>query len=344
MESSIAKHLVCPRTRTRRIDDDYTPLYPAWSARTAPAVSEVVMGYFGVQSAEAGTTGRTDAAFQDVVARFAGPHGPGHVDYARFVDGAGAYNRLAIAYWDSPERWRGWEASAEVSGWWESEERLRDGVGYFREILRPRMEQFETAYSTPDHLEGVGVVMGGVSDVIQEHGYWGSMRDRIPLSQTDSLSPSGDLSRPARSDGRVVVVGHKNIAVIRSGQDWTDAIGDERRVYLADIEPTLRAGMEFLRDQGQAIGCYSNRYAEITDTEGRPVDKSFGVSHWRSLADMERWAESHPTHLNIFITFVQLAQNVPSLRLYHEVSVFDASAQHYEYINCHPGTGLMGGV
>jgi hypothetical protein len=24
-----------------------------------------------------------------------------------------------------------------------------------------------------------------------------------------------------------------------------------------------------------------------------------------------------------------------------EVSVFDAAAQHYEYINCHPNTGLM---
>jgi aldoxime dehydratase len=25
----------------------------------------------------------------------------------------------------------------------------------------------------------------------------------------------------------------------------------------------------------------------------------------------------------------------------NQVSVFDAAAQHYEYINCHPNTGLM---
>lgn len=344
MESSIARHLICPRTRTRRIDDDYAPLYPSWSARTAETVSQVVMGYFGVQSAGAEERARADAAFKELLALFAGPNGPGHADYARFVDGAGAYNRLAIAYWTAPDAFDRWAARTDVEGWWQSDDRLRDGVGYFREILKPRVEQFETAYSTPDHLEGVGVVMGGISDVIQEHGYWGSMRDRIPLSQTDAMSPQGVLARQDTASGRVVIRGHKNVAVIRSGQDWTDTAGDERRVYLEDIEPTLKAGMDFLRDQGQAIGCYSNRYVEITDAEGRPVDKSFGVSHWRSLADMERWAESHPTHLKIFMTFLELAQTVPSLRLYHEVSVFDASAQAYEYINCHPGTGLMRGV
>lgn len=343
MESSIAKHLLCPRTRTRRIDDDYAPIYPAWSARSPQTVSEVVMGYFGVQCARGSDSSRADAAFRELVQHFSGADAPGHVDYARFVDGAGARNLIAIAYWDSPQRFRRWEARPIVADWWRSDDRLNDTVGYFREILIPRMEQFETAYSTPDHLEGVGVIMGGISDVIQEHGYWGSMRDRIPLSQTDGMSPSGALAREERT-GRIIVKGHKNVAVIRSGQDWTDTKGEERRVYLEDIEPTLRAGMAFLRDQGPTIGCYSNRYVEITDAEGRPIDKSFGVSHWRSLADMERWAESHPTHLNIFITFVQLAQNVPSLRLYHEVSVFDAEGQTYEYINCHPGTGLMGGI
>lgn len=341
MESSIAKHLICPCTRTRRVDDDYAPLYPAWSARAPQAVTDVVMGYFGVQAGvdEAGT----DLAFRDMLQLFDGTDAPGHVDYARFTDATGAENRIAIAYWSSPAAFARWEASAAVSDWWASDQRLSDSVGYFREVLIPRMEQFETVYSTPDHLEGVGLVMGGVSDVINEHGYWGSMRERIPLSQTDTMSPSGALGREERP-GRVVVQGHQNVAVIRSGQDWTDTQGEERRVYLEDIEPTLRAGMDFLRDAGPAIGCYSNRYVEITDAEGRPIEKSFGVSHWRSLAEMERWAESHPTHLNIFITFLQLAQNVPNLRLYHEVSVLDPVGQRYEYINCHPQTGLMHGL
>jgi aldoxime dehydratase len=87
--------------------------------------------------------------------------------------------------------------------------------------------------------------MGGVSSEILEHGYWGSMRDRIPLSQTDTMASTGDLSVRDDGNGRVTVHGHENLAVIRSGQDWTDTQGEERRVYLEDIEPTLRAGMDF---------------------------------------------------------------------------------------------------
>lgn len=30
-------------------------------------------------------------------------------------------------------------------------------------------------------------------------------------------------------------------------------------MYLQDVEPVLREGMEFLRDQGNSIGCYANR-------------------------------------------------------------------------------------
>ncbi len=69
--------------------------------------------------------------------------------------------------------------------------------------------------------------------------------------------------------------------------------------------------------------------------------EGFGYSLWRSLAHLEQWAESHHTHLRIFGTFMRLVQKLPNLKLYHEVSVFDADAQHYEYINCHPNTGLM---
>jgi aldoxime dehydratase len=99
--------------------------------------------------------------------------------------------------------------------------------------------------------------------------------------------------------------------------------------------------MDFLRDEGQSVGCYSNRYVQFIDLEGRPLEQSFGLGHWRSLDLLERWAESHPTHLRIFVTFMGVAANLTKLRLYHEVAVFDAAAQQYEYINCHPGTGLM---
>jgi aldoxime dehydratase len=36
-----------------------------------------------------------------------------------------------------------------------------------------------------------------------------------------------------------------------------------------------------------------------------------------------------------------VVESLVTLRLYHEVSVFDAAGQYYEYLNCHPATGML---
>lgn len=342
MESAIPDHLKCPRSRTRRIADDYVPAFPLWSARTDDQVRQVVMAYFGVQARD--DRARGHGAFKAMIACLGGQDGPGHQDHFHYVDAEGYDNWIAAAYWLDPAVFERWNARANVKGWWESPDRLNDGVGYFREIMQPRMEQFETAYSSPEHLEGVGLIMKGVSGEVQEHGYWGAMRDRIPLSQTDIMNPAGQLdvlSGAVAEGGRVRIRGHENLTVIRSGQDWMSSQGAELGTYLDEMEPSLRAGMDFLRDEGAPVGCYCNRYVRHIDADGNPINKSFGFSYWRSLAHLERWAESHPAHLSIFITFLRVVPQLENLHLYHEVSVFDADAQTYEYINCHPRTGLL---
>jgi aldoxime dehydratase len=344
LESSIPSHLRCPRTRTRRVSDNYKPPVPMWSARANESVKQIVMAYCGVQTKGDENRGRACAAFREIVGSFEIAHGPGHHDLVNFVDAAGYDNLIAIAYWDDPKEYALWADSPAIANWWGSEDRLKEGIGFFREVLSPRTEQFETIFTAEEPLEGVGVLMGGMSEPILEHGYWGSMRERFPLSQTDAMDPSGELAaksgKPALG-GRVFIAGHENLAVIRSGQDWGETEGEERRTYIEDIEPVLREGMNYLRDDGMEAGCYSNRYVQVMDAEGKAIDKSFGVSHWRSLADLEQWAESHHTHLMIFVTFNRLAKKFKNLKLYHEVSVLAPDAQHYEYINCHPGTGLM---
>jgi aldoxime dehydratase len=113
------------------------------------------------------------------------------------------------------------------------------------------------------------------------------------------------------------------------------------------MEPVFRAGMNFLRDDGDNVGCYSNRYMQHIDQAGRLLEKSFGYSYWRSLGAMEQWSESHPTHVAIFGTFMRIVQELNfqvQLRLYHEVSVLKPDQQEYEYVNCHVGTGLLNGL
>ena len=344
IDFSIAPHLRCPRTRTRRVSDTFRPPYDCWSARADVSVEQVVMAYYGVQSKGDALKGKACTAFRQLIETFKLPDGPGHYDLVHQVDGDGYDNMIAIAYWTNPETYKRWNGSPAIAGWWNSDDRLKEDIGYFREILSPRMEQFETIYGAKE-LEGVGVVMGSMSsDPIVEHGYWGSMRERFPLSQTDTIDPEGAVELKQgqpKQGGRVVMRGHKNLAVIRSGEDWSNTEGEEQRTWFEEIQPVLLEGMNFLRDDGLQVGCYCNRYVYHMDENGNLLDKGFGYSLWRSLAHLESWAESHHTHLRIFGTFMRLVQKLPNLKLYHEVSVFDADAQHYEYINCHPNTGLM---
>ena len=136
----------------------------------------------------------------------------------------------------------------------------------------------------------------------------------------------------------------RNLCLIRSGQDWSDTEAGERKLYLEDVEPVLREGMDFLRDDGLSIGCFANRYMRVVDADGKRVEKSFGMSWWKSLDALERWSESHPTHVAIFgaaMKYLLKLGPAAKLRLYHEVTVAAADEQFFEYLNCHEGTGLL---
>lgn len=343
MESAISNHLQCPRTLSRRVDDDYQPPYPAWVARADESLKQVVMAYLGVQFRE---EQRPQAlqAMRKIIASFDHTGGPGDHDITYHQDKQGYGNFIVVGYWRDPAAHCRWLRSSDVDGWWSSDERLSEGLGYFREIVAPRAEQFETLYAFRENLPGIGALMDGISGEVEEHGYWGSARDRFPVSQTDWMKASGELhivsGDPAKG-GRVRVAGHDNITLIRSGQDWVDAGEEERALYFNELLPPLQDGMDFLRDEGQALGCYSNRFVRNIDLDGNLLDIAYDIGHWRSLDRLERWAESHPTHLRIFTTFFRVAANLEKLRLYHEVSVSDGNSQVFEYINCHPNTGMM---
>jgi len=172
------------------------------------------------------------------------------------------------------------------------------------------------------------------------------MRDRIPQSQTSAMAPAGAPSL-VRDGERLRVKPHDNICLIRSGQDWSDTDAAERKMYLDDVEPVLREGMDFLRDDGRSVGCFANRYMTVLDRSGQPTEKTYGISWWKSLAALERWSESHPTHVRIFgaaMKYLSSLGPAAKLRLYHEVTVARAADQFFEYRRCHDRTGMLGAV
>jgi aldoxime dehydratase len=346
MESAIPVHLRCPRTRTTRASDVYNPPSPAWCARMDPRVTQIVMGYFGVQYRRESHRDQAQQFVMTMRRFFALVAGPGYTDLVSYVDEAGFDNWIVVAYWHDVASFHRWIEDPLLAVWWNDPARLDDGVGLFREIICPRVAHFETLYSSVDRLEGVGRLANSVSDEVREHAYWGSTRDRLPIAQTDALVPVGEMTlhTSLQCSRRVRVTPHANVTLIRSGQDWSETQLQERAAYLQTVEPLLREGMDFLRDNGLGVGCYSNRYVTHLDSHFQPIEKSFGMSYWRSLEHLERWSESHPTHLAIFGVFLRMMDNLtspPQLRLYHEVTVASTDEQSYEYVNCHPQTGLL---
>jgi len=343
MESAIPEHLRSARRRHRRVRDDYAPPFPGFVARHKPSVERVVMAYFGVQTQGAPSTA-AEHALARIVSCFELNGGPTHWDRARYIDEAGFTNVVTVAYWGDRAKFDGWFPA--VRDGWTGDQRAIEGFGAFIEVLYPSTEGYQTLFSSVERPEGVAVLADGMSGEIQEHAYWGSMRDRIPLSQTSEMAPSG-TARAVRDGSRIRVIPHDNVCLIRSGQDWGDTEASERKMYLEDVEPVLREGMDFLRDNGRSVGCYANRYLTVVGSDGAPTEKSYGMSWWKSLAALERWAESHPTHVRIFgaaMKYLLTVGPAAKLRLYSEVAVARADEQFFEYVNCHPQTGMLNAV
>lgn len=207
----------------------------------------------------------------------------------------------------------------------------------------------------------------------------GSMRDRMAAAQTDPLigekafpnsssSSSPELANKKQKiidtrSQRIHIPGRPNLAMIRSGQDWSNTTPHERSLYLDTMHPVLTKGMTFLRDHGSEVGCISNRFMTCTrktpssiitshnntttttcTTTTTTTDRTFGLAYFDDLTSLEGWSKQHRTHLDIFARFLSYAaelQNQVSLRLFHEVMVLKPEQQFLEYVGCHDGTGML---
>jgi aldoxime dehydratase len=164
-----------------------------WVGRAGEQLKQVAMAYLGVQFRGEAQRERALKAMRDIVGSFSLPDGPQTHDLTHHTDNSGYDNLMIVGYWKDAAAYCRWLRSPPVNDWWASPDRLNDGLGYFREITAPRAEQFETLYAFQTQLPGVGAIMDTTSGEIEEHGYWGSMRDRFPASQTDWMSPTGEL-------------------------------------------------------------------------------------------------------------------------------------------------------
>jgi aldoxime dehydratase len=342
IESAIPHHLkvarTVPPTRNPPVGNSEFASFSHWLPKDVKTLS---IAYIGVQSATADWNELADA-IRNLDGGLDQTDGPDHRDRARYVDEAGYKTIMIAAYWLEPNVFEKWRSGDGIT--WVDPENAPDGFGRFLEVLWPSVDRLETIISSSEGREGFGAIAESVSSAIAEHGYWGSMRDRLPISQVSTVIRGG-VGPTLESVGRVEVIRlDANACIIRSGQDYSDTLGEERSFYLQHVEPTLRSGMNFLRDDGLPIGCYVNRYVQIVDADFALTEKSYAVSWWVDMAALEEWAKSHPTHVAIFGSFMRHMTRFDQdaqLRLYHEVMVPDASQQEFRYLDCHSSTGVL---
>lgn len=353
LESAIPDWLVQDRTVPAVMRPGFEPAFELYTSRFPRETKDLVLAVVGAQYrpgvSHDGNAIKTISSF---IAKGNIETRPGFHEVATVTDNAGYFNIAVLMYWKSKSDYHDWEASSGFGQWWRN---LRSGDhdhGWFQEIFFPTIERLETVVTT-EAPQGVANLRESGSGPIREHTYWGSMRDRFPVSQVDCLdgepsqissgAPQPNSTRPS---GRLKVPGKKNLVVIRSGQDWSSTSPEERDLYLGSMHPTLTKGMDFLRDHGSEVGCFSCRFMSVVDpaNDYRETDATFGLAYFDSLASLEKWSREHRTHLAIFAGFSKYAKKMGSamtLKLFHEVLVLEPEQQLFEYIDCHRGSGLL---
>jgi len=319
---------------------DWQPPVPAWSAQLPVHAATAALG---VQDRGGAALALLNAALTKVLS---GGHAPAIVERTQYLDSSGYDTAVAILYWRSLADFSRW-LDGPFNAWWFAPERTEGAAGYFIEAFSMPRHRTETIFSAPDFRAGAGEMEEGRVGPILEHNYWGAMRDRLEVASNDPLSALLSqrviVGSPERS--RVRVVAPPNLCIIRSGQDWALCEQDEREEYFAAVYPALTTGMRYLSEHPDESGCYSCRFMSHVDPDGQSLPRTFGLACFGSLEHLERWARSHPTHLEIFGRFIKLATRMgPAmrLRLWHEVCVLGPEGlSRFEYANCHAATGLL---
>jgi aldoxime dehydratase len=330
----------------KNMPPDFTPPYPMFSSAFGAGknVPEIFVTYYGAQ--DRGDAARAQEFVEWIRGLVGHDHGPVLHDWAYVEDRSGHLNHVFIFYWLDEATREKFEASHEFSSFWNAPERLVGDVGYWRECMRFPTTRMETIFVNhrPHGLARLQEIVGPV----ELHGYWGSMRDRIPDSEKQSFR-SGAGGRLQRIEveplgKRVVVDPPDNLCVIRSGQDARGLSPKEDKLWREILLPPLKIAMEFALQHPEEIGCANIRWITELDADGKPFNVKSSCGLFLSMAHLEKWVSAHPTHAALFEALPQVSEAMDHqmvLQLWHEVWVLPKDGQHFEYVNCNSEVGLL---
>jgi aldoxime dehydratase len=102
------------------------------------------------------------------------------------------------------------------------------------------------------------------------------------------------------------------------------------------------AGMKYLVENKQETGTLSLRIMTNLDDDRAERRETSVYAHFLSLAPLDQWAEFSPSHLAIYDHAIAKNRQYKQDRQFvswHEVFVLPFG--EFEYVNCHPRTGLL---
>lgn len=339
--------LAYPRKYPEQKPAGHTPAAPRYAYVLSDPVHTIVCEYFAAQTPrELAST--ADTFFPHCIEALQSANAPDRFETMSFVDEAQFQNDVVIAYWTDPLVHAQWVQYSALIRWFRSSDRLVGPFGYWRETLVVPATHLETIYSAPDYPIGLARSPAGAIKQMTTNGYFGAMRDRLPLSAIDSLAspynamPTG-LAPVDSFKRRLQVHPPVNTVVIRSGQFWEGADDDQLQDYVHNLQPKLQRGMDHLVSHTDVTGCLSLRTMTNLSEAGLPRAETSVNAFFLSLAHLEQWARSHDTHLDIYkhaIAMNQLYGTARQVVTWHEVFVLPPNTT-LEYVNCHPKTGLL---
>lgn len=340
-------HIEYPRVIAARKPPGHQPAAPRYTLRWDNPPPILISQYHGMQ-VEEDDWGVLSTFVSRVTASFDDTNGPSAHEVMRFSDEAEHTNIVVASYWTDGSKHARWMLNSNFSQWLRDDERLSDTAGYWNETIAIPYDRHETIYSGCHYHIGLGRLPGTTIVPMTINGYFGAARDRIPISAIDYLDSPYSIEPPLikmpESKGkRLFAAVPLNMTALRSGQFWESAQSEQRGDYFENLQPKLMRGMNYLTQHKDKSGTLTLRVMTNLSEDGMSRRETSVLAYFLSLAQLEDWAESHDTHLDIYRHAIAMNRKYGDRReviTWHEVFLM-LGGTTFEYVNCHPSTGLL---
>lgn len=351
---AVRRKMSCPvgRKYPLRQPKNYRPPVPRWSLKLPADVDRVFTIYVGIQkhASDTATESAATKAKQSIVAWIGDAHPEAYENFTVLEGDDEVGSEVWVCYFADVAAYDDSARKLSLSQIHASLVTDAAKIGLWCERFSTAVSRLETNYSGLDYLPGLARISGAETAEHTYSAYWGAARDRIPDSGQDLFAKASDQETappqavPSSIGQHLIGTNYENMVHIRSGQFWENCGLEEAESYETKLEPALLTGLRYLWENPLYTGTIGLRFVRNEGLPGQTARETCGTGFFRSLGDLEAWAEKHPSHKAIYLGAIKHAKTFGAerkMRTWHEVSILRAGEARFEYVNCTPKTGVI---